>query len=442
MTSTSASDSLRADALLLLKEGRDQKDIADDASGKDLLFSALSCSCTEAIEMLLNSGVSPDVADKDDIDAVSAAVHSRSVRGLELLLEAKANPNGNSLRGESGMTPLILACRKKFIPAVSLLLRHGADPDFELNGNITAVAICAAEGFPLALRMLVAKGAAVTRSVAAVSGRVTPLALTGDPECAQILIDAKADVTSGHVAGHAPIHRAAGSCSLKMIRILIEAGAPLNTPATEAHVVPLHIAASFKFVKGGRLLLDAKADPNKLDFRGSTPLCVAVGEDWPIDGIREFIRAGADPNLSADGAPVPLHVAKSAACIRLLTEKGADPNKRGPGRKAPIHLAEQADLVSALIEAKADVNARDVMGATPLHLICAKSAVFPDGSPDKKRLSEVAQVLVRHGAQCDAQDNLGMSPLAICALSQNTDLISTMAATMIVQAMQPASGTG
>jgi ankyrin repeat protein len=98
--------------------------------------------------------------------------------------------------------------------------------------------------------------------------------------------------------------------------------------------------------------------------------------------IRELVGEGADPNqVSADGGHTPLHnacVSKSGAAVRALLDLGADPNRRYTFRsqvdgrvdadRTAIMYAISAEVAEALLAAGADPNAADAAGQTPLTL--------------------------------------------------------------------------
>ena len=105
-----------------------------------------------------------------------------------------------------------------------------------------------------------------------------------------------------------------------------------------------------------------------------------------LDVVRAQLAAGADPNVgwTKNGAPLPspspLH---DAACwgheavCRLLLEHGADPNIVADRREPPIHYACSDEeircppsIATLLLDFGADIQATDDLGRTPLIIAC------------------------------------------------------------------------
>ena len=115
----------------------------------------------------------------------------------------------------------------------------------------------------------------------------------------------------------------------------------------------------------------------------------------------------------------------------------ADP---APGGWTLLHEAaqrQQRDVITALVEAGADVNAKDRFGWTPLHEICSnceqrvitvdatKGVVIP---PVIDPPGDVVLELVEGGADSQAQDEFGETPLYWAGFCKRQDLVEILEA--------------
>jgi truncated hemoglobin YjbI len=119
-----------------------------------------------------------------------------------------------------------------------------------------------------------------------------------------------------------------------------------------------------------------------------------------------------DPSLRArrSGGRALLHYAAGTGClpvVKLLLRLGTDPDVRDTGDHTPLYRAANEcawrmgpEVVRALVRAGADVNARNgVTRATALHMAARRGFV------------EIAQTLLDCGAETDARDRKGDTPL-------------------------------
>jgi len=140
-----------------------------------------------------------------------------------------------------------------------------------------------------------------------------------------------------------------------------------------------------------------------------------------FDAVREGDEAAVqrllaeDPelvHLTDDRQATPLHHAAGygrAGIVRLLLEGGADPNLQDYEGHAPLHLAGmygRDGVVTILLGLGRDIELeqRDNYGRTPLLLVARES-----GS------EAAARALLDHGADPDALDRYGASPLNLAA---------------------------
>lgn len=191
-----------------------------------------------------------------------------------------------------------------------------------------------------------------------------------------------------------------------VIKELLQAGASSDMIGGADSHSPLCHACENGHNAKLKLLLDAGADPNQVDSRGTPPLCFAA-EDMNAQGCRLLLAHGAKPDLAreedatapllcamkAEGAP-GAHTEAKFAVAQVLLRAGADPQQADAEGCTPLHLAPP-ELIPMLTAAGADVNARDMKGRTPL---------FYCNSPQQ------AEVLLRSGAELNALDQFGNTP--------------------------------
>lgn len=121
-------------------------------------------------------------------------------------------------------------------------------------------------------------------------------------------------------------------------------------------------------------LLKARADANKKDSDGWTPLHEAVSMGKP-KVVELLINAEADVNAKDSMGRTPLHVVSGPyrkTVAELLLEAGALVNVKDFEGITPLHQAAcryDEDTLSLLLRAGADANAKDWIGRTPLHIV-------------------------------------------------------------------------
>lgn len=113
--------------------------------------------------------------------------------------------------------------------------------------------------------------------------------------------------------GYTALHFAAFFAKPEAARILIEAGAPVDTVAeNEMRVQPLHSAAAGHQIEISRLLLAAGAEVDARQAGGFTPLHEAAQNGDP-ELVELFLSAGADPNATTDDGRTAADLANAAS---------------------------------------------------------------------------------------------------------------------------------
>lgn len=208
---------------------------------------------------------------------------------------------------------------------------------------------------------------------------------------------------------------AAGDAAL-LARLLEEGGSVEKTKL-------LYKAAARNDLACVKLLLAAGADPNHRIYSaaGSYPLHAARSPEV----LRALIEAGADLDAVDIENNTPLSSAVAHAdieLVRALLEVGANLEQRNKSRNGmtALHIAAWGigpvggcvgnphDCLCELIKLGADVNARDDSGDTPLH-----NAAFWSSADD-------IRTLLAAGADVDAVGNDGRTPLHEAALCEGS----------------------
>jgi len=142
--------------------------------------------------------------------------------------------------------------------------------------------------------------------------------------------------------------------------------------------------------------------------------------------LRAILKRGADPNQREQLSEMtPLMAAETAALTNVLLEAGADPNQKDRIGQTALHHAvrarEAASIVRLLGQAGADINvrARDSGECTPL--LCAVEHYTE--TKERKETATAIRILTHLGADLNAPDATGRTPLAIAASRNQPQLI-------------------
>jgi hypothetical protein len=159
-----------------------------------------------------------------------------------------------------------------------------------------------------------------------------------------------------------------------------------------------------------RHALNAGVHPNTRDKYGDTLLFQAI-ENGRFTIVQMLIKRGVDVNQAdLKTGEIPLMRAQSSVewepqdVVRALLRAGADPNRRDKQGNIPLMLARNAEIARMLIWRGAQINAVNHWGDTPLISAAASGNV------------EIARVLLKAGADFRLRNKKGATALQAASL--------------------------
>jgi ankyrin repeat protein len=265
------------------------------------------------------------------------------------------------------------------------------------------------------LKLITASGADVNLRDARGSTPLMHAAAVGSIEAMKLLLKAGADVNAKN--GLDTTALIWGALDPAKVKLLVDAGANVNARSRLGRT-PLQVAASRPgSADAVRLLLSKGADSKAADVRGSTALVEAARVN-DIDTLRLLLDAPVNINAGGFVGTTALNLAAghaNLAAVKLLLDKGADVNvahvselrvKNGLiaiSRMTALMSAPESspEVMEALLKAGANVNAKDIRGMTPLMLAIATD------SPDPR----IVRLLLDHGADVGVKSTVGEGAL-------------------------------
>jgi ankyrin repeat protein len=435
-------------AALLLDAAADVNAI--DAEGLTALAIACSNANWKVAAFLLEHGAKPDVAHAQPALQFAAGVTDDDPTGVKLLLKQRADANA---RGAFERTALMAAALAGHARIVEALLAGGADPDLSDQRGTTALMEAARSGAVAAIHAL---GKRKANPDAVDTGGRTALIVAcqsrhASEETVRALLSLGADRALAGQDGKRALDHAADAGRWHVVALLDPAyplpsslgvGAPPLHGASVDHLLDAlrfghwNVAAEFTAVLGewppsalADLYFDL-ADPEHAEARAwllnhglhgdvvlgdGRLLGEALLEALPASAaaFAQWLAHGAPVGGAALVARVLLQAGNTEddpvrALARATFERGGDIcGRAGAQQRTALHLAVtlgDVELAQALIERGADPNARDAQGRTPLHAALKL---------DAERALPLLQRLIVAGADPEIATATGETPLGL-----------------------------
>ena len=485
-----ASEKKNVDAMnVLLRAGADRT--IKDADGDTWIHYAIRGWCSkEVLQSIIDQGADVNATNKKNVTFLMLASEMGNVDAMNVLLRAGADRTikdaiGNTwihyaIRGgcskevlqsiidqgayvnatnKKNVTSLMLAMEKRNVDAMNVLLRAGADRTIkDANGNTWIhYAIrggCSKEVF----QSIIDQGAYVN---ATNKKNVTFLMLAsemGNVDAMNVLLRAGADRTIKDANGDTWINYAIrGGCSKEVLQSIIDQCAYVNA-TNKKNVTFLMLASEMGNVDAMNVLLRAGADRTIKDANGDTWIHYAIrggcskevlqsiidqgayvnatnkknvtflmlaSEKGNVDAMNVLLSAGADRTIKDAIGDTWIHYAIRGNCskdvLQSIIAKGADVNATSKRNSTPLMLASwygKVDAIKVLLSAGADRTIKDAIGDTWIHYAIR-------GNCNK----EVLQSIIDHGADVNATNEEGDTPLMLARKNENEDAINVLLST-------------
>jgi ankyrin repeat protein len=322
--------------------------VAAIAQEPEQFYSAIRDNNLAQLKALLDQKASANLADPRGITPLMYAAEVGSLDAMRVLIDRGADVNAQN---DIGSTALMWSVSE---PAkVRLLLDHGAQVNLIAKSGRSALIIAAFTNPSVeVVRLLLAKGAKVDIMD---KRHVTPMnaaTFGNDTAAVRLLLDAGADIdTPDTFIGLTPLMNAAGNRNLDAVKLILAKGAQVNAvskteglPKIQTGTVefggwtPLLMAAAFGPPESVRVLLDARARIDAQDYRGYTPLMLAVGTDRYDQRIVNMLVAdGADQRLKNHAGETALDWAYKLGDPEVVRTLGGTPKDLAK----PARLSEE-----------------------------------------------------------------------------------------------------
>ena len=404
---------------VLIEAGADPT--IDDKEGFSCLHAAVDGICSkDTLQTLIDHGAHINAIRKDGTNALLRACRTGQSDSVRFLLEAGADVNMVKPDENTSLHEAIAGhCSKE---TQQNIIEHGVNVNAVNNGNETALITACASAQTESIKLLLKMGAdpnisnvdGFTSLHAAVCGHCTN-------EILQDIITHAAYLNTQNILGETALIMACFYRQQDSVKFLVEAGSYPNLADNNGNT-SLHAA-----VLGGcrkkiiQILIDHGADVNTTNKNRETALLLAC-EERHVGAMNVLLKRGANPNITGDDGNTCLHNVVTYECsndaLQALIDHGANVNATNHKNQTALMIAclkGTVDVLHILLKAGADPNIIDIYSNTCIHDVVTLR--YGD---------EVLQTIINHGADVEATNKENETALMLACYDGNVAAVSIL----------------
>ncbi|MDR2028151.1 MAG: ankyrin repeat domain-containing protein [Treponema sp.] len=334
-----------------------------NATGETPLFMAVKVNSASTVRVLISAGASITARDTLGNSGLHAAVRWNAPQAAETLIGEGINIDVHALNGK---TPLHDAVRLGITEVEALLIHNGADLEVRDTEGNTPFMEAVMAGYPTSVERLADYGADPTaRNVRG----DTPLHIaiaTERSDLVTLLLNWGAQIHARNIMGRTPFQNALVT-STRMVSTLLTKDR-IFAADDDGHS-PLHIAVLDDAAPGIiKTIIDQGGRVSAIDGEGRTPLRLAVDlGKW--EQAKLLADAGSDVfSTAGDGkTPAGIALSKGKTAVNALFS-GRAISAKDPQGNTILHYAAQngsPDMISLLIDLGANKNIKNISAESP-----------------------------------------------------------------------------
>jgi len=351
---------------------------ATDRQGNTPLMAAFIGGQATLAQMLVQRGAAIPASNQQGTKLLLAAITIGNVQLAQVLMKAGVNI---STTDRQGTTPLIAACAAGHMTLVQILLEAKSDISATDRQGKTPLLVACAVGHPTIVKMLLQKGAVLAASNRpALSKLLLKASAAGQKELAELLVEAKADISFTDWQGATPLLAAIAAGHLALAHMLVQ--------KTGAVVSASNRPGATLILSGVELLLQACAAGHIVLTQLPVEVTASIADSSHQVGCRYLVLAR---RLVQEGVVIPADNLQGGLLLLSVCEAG------------------HTELAQILVDAGVNISATNSLGATPLLVVAGHLAL--------------TKMLVQKGAHVKTTRRDGAGFLSLSIVSQNEEVI-------------------